>query len=83
MVSLAVRAFLSAAQISKTSALVFCLDLVQAFYMTIKQMAIALPGEGSRLEEALETFELSPLSDGRSQGPAPDWAPPRGAHRRA
>eukprot|EP00959_Pyramimonas_sp_CCMP1952_P195772 4093195-Pyramimonas_sp.AAC.1 len=58
MITLSVRTFLRHCSHTRTSGAVICLDLVQAFYTTIKQFALSLPGEDQRLEEALASLPL-------------------------
>eukprot|EP00959_Pyramimonas_sp_CCMP1952_P049414 1032173-Pyramimonas_sp.AAC.1 len=58
MITLSVRTFLRHCIHTRTSGAVLCLDLVQAFYTTIKQLALSLLGEDQRLEDALASLSL-------------------------
>eukprot|EP00959_Pyramimonas_sp_CCMP1952_P018984 401224-Pyramimonas_sp.AAC.1 len=61
MVALAVRTFLRHCIHSRSSGIVICLDIAQAFYTTIKQLALQLPGDEARLSEALDQLSPPPL----------------------
>ena len=62
MVCLGTRLFCRLSKTTKQSAMAMCLDLVQAFYSTVRQIAFDLPGEEERLEHALNSMDIPPHS---------------------
>eukprot|EP00959_Pyramimonas_sp_CCMP1952_P264433 5529462-Pyramimonas_sp.AAC.1 len=55
------RMLWQATEVRKASLGVVLLDLVSAFYTTIRQLALKLPGTDNELEEALETMPIPPV----------------------
>ena len=55
------RAFWHAATVNHMSSSAICVDLVAAFYTTVKQLALRLPRDEDSLAHALETMEICPF----------------------